>query len=27
VWLMDGATRLSETWVGTVPDTGYQISK
>jgi hypothetical protein len=25
VWLMDGATRLSETWVGTVSDVGYQI--
>ena len=22
---MNGTTRLSQTWVGTVPDTGYQI--
>jgi hypothetical protein len=22
---MNGATRLSQDWVGTVPDTGYQI--
>ena len=27
VWLMDGTTKLSETWVGTVPDVGYQIVK
>ena len=27
VWLMDGTTRLSETWVATVPDTGYRIIK
>ena len=25
VWRMDGTTRLSATWVGTVPDVGYQI--
>jgi alpha-tubulin suppressor-like RCC1 family protein len=25
VWLMDGTTRVSETWVATVPDVGYQI--
>ena len=25
VWLMDGAARVSEHYVGTVPDTGYQI--
>ena len=25
VWLMDGTARLSETYVATVPDTGYQI--
>jgi hypothetical protein len=25
VWLMDGTTKVSETWVGTVPDTGYRI--
>jgi hypothetical protein len=25
VWLMNGTTRLSQAWVGTVPDTGYQI--
>jgi alpha-tubulin suppressor-like RCC1 family protein len=25
VWLMDGTSRLSEAWVGAVPDTGYQI--
>jgi hypothetical protein len=25
VWLMNGTTKLSETWVATVPDTGYQI--
>ena len=27
VWLMDGTIKLSETWVGTVPDVGYQIVK
>ena len=27
VWLMDGTTKLSENYVGTVPDTGYQIVK
>ena len=27
VWLMDGATRLSQTWVGTVPEVAYQIVK
>ena len=25
VWLMNGPVKLSETYVGTVPDTGYQI--
>jgi hypothetical protein len=25
VWLMDGAVPLSETWVATVADVGYQI--
>ena len=25
IWPMDGATRLSETYVGTVPDTNYRI--
>jgi hypothetical protein len=25
IWLMDGTTKLSETWAGTVPDTGYRI--
>ena len=25
VWLMNGPVRLSETWVATVPDTGYRI--
>jgi hypothetical protein len=25
VWLMDGTTRISQTWVATVPDVGYQI--
>jgi hypothetical protein len=27
VWLMDGTTCLSETWVATVPEVGYQIVK
>jgi hypothetical protein len=27
MWWMDGATRLSETWVTTVPDVGYRIVK
>ena len=27
VWMMDGAARLSETWVATVPDTEYRIIK
>ena len=27
VWLMDGTTKLSETWVATVPDVGYRIVK
>jgi len=27
IWPMDGTTRLSETYVGTVPDTGYRIVK
>ena len=26
-WLMDATTKLSETWVGTVPEVGYQIVK
>jgi len=25
VWLMDGTTKLSETWVATVSELGYQI--
>ena len=25
IWTMDGTTRAAETWVGTVPDIGYQI--
>jgi hypothetical protein len=25
VWLMDGTAKRSETWVATVPDTGYRI--
>jgi hypothetical protein len=25
VWITDGTTKVSETWAGTVPDTGYQI--
>ena len=25
VWTMNGATRLAETWAGTVPDTDYGI--
>jgi hypothetical protein len=25
MWLMDGTTRPSETWIVTVPDTGYRI--
>jgi len=25
VWLMNGAEKLSEVYVGTVPDTEYQI--
>jgi transcriptional antiterminator Rof (Rho-off) len=25
IWLMDGTTSVSETWVGTVPDVGYRI--
>jgi hypothetical protein len=27
VWLMDGTTCLSETWVASVPDVSYQIVK
>jgi DNA-binding winged helix-turn-helix (wHTH) protein len=27
VWLMNGTMKLSETYVATVPDTGYQIVK
>ena len=27
VWMMNGTTRLSQTWVGTVPDTHYQIQQ
>ena len=27
VWLMDGTTTISETYVATVPDTAYQIVK
>jgi hypothetical protein len=27
VWLMNGAAKVSETWVATVPDVGYQIVK
>ena len=27
VWLMNGAAKLSETYVATVPETGYQIVK
>ena len=26
-WLMDATTKLSETWVGTVPEVGSQIVK
>ena len=25
IWTMNGPVRMAETWVGTVPDTGYQI--
>ena len=25
VWLMNGPVRVSETWIATVPDTGYRI--
>ena len=25
VWLMDGATKVYETWAATVPEVGYQI--
>ena len=25
VWLMSGTVKLSENWVGTVPDIGYRI--
>ena len=25
VWLMDGTTKVYETWVATVPEVGYQI--
>jgi DNA-binding winged helix-turn-helix (wHTH) protein len=27
VWLMNGTTKLSQTWVATVPEVGYQIVK
>jgi hypothetical protein len=27
VWLMDGTTKVSETWVATVPDVGYRVVK
>ena len=27
VWLMNGTVKLSETWVATVPDVGYQVVK
>jgi hypothetical protein len=27
VWLMDGTSRTSQTWVATVPEVGYQIVK
>ena len=27
VWLMDGTTKVSETWVATVAEIGYQIIK
>jgi len=27
VWLMDGAVKLSENYVATVPDVGYQIMR
>ena len=27
VWLMNRTTRISQTWVATVPDVGYQIVK
>jgi len=27
VWLMNGTTRVSETWVASVPEVGYQIVK
>jgi PIN domain nuclease of toxin-antitoxin system len=25
IWTMDGTTRVSETWVATVPDTDYRV--
>ena len=25
IWTMNGSTRTAETWVATVPDTGYRI--
>jgi hypothetical protein len=27
VWLMDGTASHSETWIGRVPDLGYQVVK
>ena len=27
VWLMDGTTKVSQTWVATVPEVGYEITK
>ena len=27
VWLMNGTVKMTETWVATVPDTGYRIVK
>jgi len=27
VWVMDGTTRLSQTWVASVPEVGSQITK
>ena len=27
LWLMDGTAKLSQTWVATVPEVGYQIVK
>jgi hypothetical protein len=27
VWLMNGTVKITETWVATVPDTGYRIVK